>query len=735
MARPRRSISSLGRIAPLLSAVSVGLALWSCGCREKVSPRSRSLLLVTIDTVRADHVGAYGYRAAETPALDRLAHEGIRFDRAESSVPLTLPSHATILSGLTPPHHGLRNNGAGSFPDDRPTLATRLSAAGYSTGAFVGSFVLDHRFGLARGFDVYDDEIERDPNAPGSLEAERPASQVADRALAWLEKAAGDRERPFFAWVHFYDAHAPYSPPEPYASRHKEAPYDGEIAFVDGQIARLVEFLDRRGLARSTVVAVAADHGEALGEHGELTHGLLLYEPTLRVPLLLRGPGIPAGKTVEAPVGLADLAPTLAGMLGKPLDGQEARSGKDASRLDGRDLSAALEKGAEPGETDLYAETEYPRIFGWSGLYALRRGKLKYIAAPHAELYNLAHDPGEAANLLEARARRADLDVRLARFQENVRTPEAPAGRSDETVAKLASLGYIGGNPTAVPSSGGQKPLKDPKEMVRFFRQFELANWALEAGHADEAARTLEPLVSVDPDNSVFRGLLAKTWRRKGDYLHAIALYRQAVAAAPEDPEVRYNLAVTLQEAGRSSEALAVVTEAIRRDPSRPEAHNALGIALSQTGKLAEALAEFDRAAELDPRDAQPQNNRGNVLRQMGRPAEADQAYRRAIELAPRYAEAWNGLGTLEVARARPAVAVPDFRRALELAPQYHEARLNLGIAFETMGDRPAALAAYRDFIRETGHDPGFVAQRAVARQLIARLSAAGQIPREAEGR
>jgi arylsulfatase A-like enzyme/Flp pilus assembly protein TadD len=728
----RRSSSPPGRIAPALFIAAVSIALLTPGCRQKASSRPRNLLLVTIDTVRADHLGAYGYRSAETPALDRLAGEGMCFDRAESAVPLTLPSHATILSGLTPPHHGLRNNGAGRFPEDRSTLATTLSAAGYSTGAFVGSFVLDHRFGLARGFDVYDDEIDRDPNAAGSLEAERPGSQVADRALAWLEKAAGDK-RPFFAWVHFYDAHAPYAPPEPYASRHKDVPYDGEVAFVDAQVARLLELLDRRGLAGSTLVAVAADHGEALGEHGELTHGLLLYEPTLRVPLLLRGPGLPAGKRIEAPVGLADLAPTLAGMLGRRLERVDA--GKAVYRLDGRDLSAALEKGAEPGETDLYAETEYPRIFGWSGLYALRRGKLKYVAAPRAELYDLAHDPGETANLLEARARRADLDVRLARFQENVRTPEAPAGRSDETVAKLASLGYIGGNPTAMPSSGDQKPLKDPKEMVRSFRQFELANWALEAGRADEAAKTLEPLVSADPDNSVFRSLLAKTWRRKGDYPRAIALYRQAVAAAPEDPEVRYNLAVTLQEAGRSTEALAVVTEAIRRDPSRPEAHNALGIALSQTGKLAEALAEFDRAAELDPRDAQPQNNRGNVLRRIGRPAEAEQAYRRAIELAPRYAEAWNGLGTLEVGRDRSAAAVPDFQRALELAPQYHEARLNLGIAFETMGDRPAALAAYRDFIRQAGHDPGFAAQRAVARQLIARLSGAGQAPTEPEGR
>jgi arylsulfatase A-like enzyme/Tfp pilus assembly protein PilF len=726
----------LGRLSSVLIAVlAIRLLPFSCVRHGKGagSSRPKNLLLVTLDTVRADHIGAYGDKSAETPALDRLAKEGLQFERAESAVPLTLPSHATILSGLTPPHHGLRNNAAGRFPTDRETLATRLSAAGFSTGAFVGAFVLDHRFGLDPGFDVYDDEIERDPASTdsGNLEAERPGSAVVDRALAWLEKtAARESGHPFFAWVHLYDAHAPYEPPEPYRSRHQDSPYDGEIASVDAQVGRLLDFLDRQKLAADTLVAVAADHGEALGEHGESTHGVLLYEPTLRVPLLLRAPRtLPAGKVIETPVGLVDLAPTLLGFLGrKPPD-----AGGGAA-TDGRDLSAFLRRGAEPAEADLYAETEYPRLFGWSGLYALRRGKLKYIAAPKAELYDLSHDPSEAANLLEARQRRADLDVRLARLQENARTPEAAGGRSDETVAKLASLGYIGGSPPAA-SAADSKPLRDPKDMIGSFHDFELAHWALLAGQIDEAARTLKPLVADDPSNSVFRGMLAKTYRRQGDYSRSIALYREAVVAAPDDPEARYNLAVTLQEAGRTSEALAAVTEAIRRDPSRPEAHNALGIALSQTGKPAEALAEFDKAAQLDPRDARAQNNRGNVLRQMGRAAEAEEAYRRAVVLAPRYAEAWNGLGALEVARDRPAAAIPDFQRALELAPQYHEARLNLGIAFETMGDRPAALAAYRDFIREAGQEPGFAAQRAVARQLIARLSGVRAAPTGPEGR
>jgi arylsulfatase A-like enzyme/Flp pilus assembly protein TadD len=671
-------------------------------------------------------LGCYGYREAETPNLDRLARDGVRFEQAESAVPLTLPSHATILSALLPMHHGLRNNGSGRFPEDRPTLAVSLSAAGYRTGAFIGSFVLDRRFGLSRGFDVYDDSIERDPDGSEGLEAERPGSAVVDRALAWLEGSSDANRTPFFAWIHLFDAHAPYTPPEPFRSRHAESPYDGEIAFVDAQIGRLLDFLDRHSMANSTIVAVAGDHGESLGEHGELSHGLLLYEATLRVPLLLRAPGlVGAGWTAASPMGLVDLAPTLVGLLqsGSPRAGSSAVPAPAALSGDGRDLSASLRRRSDLPPTEVYSETEYPRIFGWSGLVALRRGRMKYIAAPRSELYDLRSDPGERSNRLAASQRRPDLEARLETLRRNAMVASPIPGTASDTLAKLASLGYIGGKPAEASSPGDARRLKDPKDMVSFFRKFEEANWAVQAGKADAAAKILEPLVSGDPENAVFRGLLAKAYRRQGNLGRSVELYRQAAADAPDDPEPRYNLAVTLQEAGRHTEALAAVTEAIRLDPSRPEAHNALGISLSQSGELKGALAEFDRAAALDTRDARAQNNRGNVLRQLGRLEEAEQSYRRAIEISPRFAEPWNGLGTLEVARDRPAAALPYFEQALTLAPQYHEVRLNLGIAQETLGNSSAALDAYRDFVRAADGDPGFAAQRNVARQLIARLS------------
>jgi tetratricopeptide (TPR) repeat protein len=270
--------------------------------------------------------------------------------------------------------------------------------------------------------------------------------------------------------------------------------------------------------------------------------------------------------------------------------------------------------------------------------------------------------------------------------------------------------------------------------MVVHFRAFEGANWHVQAGRFDAAVAALEPLVSIDPGNSVFRGLLAQAHRGLKNLPRAVRLYREAVAASPADPEARYNLAVTLQEAGRPAEALAAIAEAIRRDPARPEAHNVLGIALLATGKLGEALAEFDRALRLDPRDPSAHNNRGNVLRPLGRLPEAEAAYRRAIALAPTYAEPWNGLGALEVERKRPSTALPFFEKALALAPGYHEARLNRGIALETLGDTRRAVDAYRDFLAAARNDPAFSAQREIARQLIARISRQQPKTRTTEG-
>jgi len=649
--------------------------------------KHRNVLLITLDTFRADRIGPL------TSNLSKLAREGVSFANAGSAVPLTLPAHATILSGALPLHHGLHNNGAGTFPADRETLATSLRRGGYRTGAFVSAFVLDHRFGLNHGFETYDDEIARDPNQTSSYDAERRGAETVDRALAWLRRSDS---RPFFAWVHLYDAHAPYEPPSPLPQT-----YDGEIAYVDAQVGRLLGAIDRT----NTVVVVVGDHGEALGEHGELTHGVLLYEATLHVPLIVVTPDARA-RVVDEPVGAVDLAPTIAALAGGAL-----------TKSDGRDLSAVVTNGKTPEGVELYAETRYPAIFGWSDLAALRRGNLKYIASTKPELYDLSRDPRETRNVLnEERRVYRDLSAKL----ETLRAGAAPAKQfsplDEEARAKLASLGYIA--PSSLTAGGGARP--DPRSMAPLFHTFEEANWASNENRPDDAIGKLRSIVAADPRNPVFRGSLARALRQKGDLAAAITLYQESTAIAPDDPENWYNLAVALQEAGRAKEGGIAIREAIRRDPKRPEAHNALGIAFTAEGDLKSAQEEFAKTIAIDPRDARAYNNLGNVYRATNRLAEAAGAYRQALALSPRYADALNGLGVIDVQRDNPRSALAHFDRALQLAPNFYEVQLNRGIALQLSGDAAAAARQFERLLTDLPRRPEFDAQRKAATQLLA---------------
>ena len=668
-------------------AAALLVILFLCGCRHEEA-RRYNVLLVTLDTFRADRLDA------QTPNLERLASRAVRFENASSPVPLTLPAHASILSATLPLHHGLRNNGAGSFPTDRETLAALFHGAGYRTGAFVSSFVLDHRFGLDRGFDRYDDEVSRDPGNASTYDAERRGGDTVDRAVDWLK---GADSRPSFTWVHLYDAHAPYAPPSPYPQT-----YDGEIAYLDVQVGRLLGAVD----AENTVIVVVGDHGESLGEHGELTHGLLLYEPTLHVPMLLAAPKVKP-RVVHAAVSTIDLAPTLAALAGTPFQ----------SKSDGRDLS----KDGEPAAAEIYAETQYPAIFGWSELAMLRRGNIKYIASPAPELFDLASDPRETRNVLadDRRAYRS-LSAQLDSLRASAVTPNAKSTPLDaEAKAKLASLGYIA--PSSMTQSAG--PRADPKAMAPLFRQFEEATWALNAGRLDDALARFRPIVAGDPRNPVFRASLARSLRQKGDLNAAIVLYQESVALAPSDPEAWYNLAVALQEANRMKESVIAIREAVRLDPRRPEAHNALGITYSEAGDLKSAESEFAKAAEIDPHDARALNNLGNVYRATGRIDEALAAYQRAVALAPQYADALNGLGVIAVQRDDPRGALAYFDRALATAPKFYEAQLNRGIALQLAGDRNGAAQQFRKLLAELPRGAAFETQRQAATQLLAGLS------------
>jgi arylsulfatase A-like enzyme/tetratricopeptide (TPR) repeat protein len=693
-------------VAGAVSLLAV-VALLAAGCgAERERSKRPNVLLVTVDTLRADRVGAYGSISGATPNLDRIAREGMRFEQAISAAPLTLPSHATILTGLLPTRHGVRNNGAGALAPGTATLPEAFAAHGYDTGAFVGAFVLDRRYGLDQGFARYDDEIDRDETMAGALEAERDAATVTGRALDWI----GSSKRPFFAWVHLYDPHAPYVPPEPYRTRFAGSPYDGEIAATDAQIGRILQALEEKGLLDDTIVVVTGDHGEALGEHGELTHGLLLFEPTLRVPLIISAPSANAGRVVREPVSLADLAPTVAALAGIPF-----AAGDGA----GRDLSASVLTGVEPPPAIIYSETKYPEMFGWSSIAALRSASMKLIASSGRRMFDLASDPAETRDV-SAEQRRAfhELDGKLAAMRGG-ETTSAPPAVDAEAMAKLASLGYVGGVPAAPVGAR-----RDPHEMAPLFMRFEKATWAANDGRLDEAIAELESLVRDDPANPVFRGSLGKALRDAGQRERAIGFYQEAVALNPADAEAWYNLAVTLGEAGRRREAADAMAEAIRRGGTQPEAHNTLGVVLAAEGKPDEAIREFERAVELDPRHARALNNLGNVLRDAGRLDEAASAYERAIAADGDYADPLNGLGVLEVQRKRPEAAIERFDRALALAPENLEVRLNRAIACEMAGDRAAAIDGYEEFLRAARGRREYDQQIRIASQLLARLRA-----------
>jgi len=660
------------------------MLLMSC---TRAEPKKLNVLLITLDTFRADRMGAL------TPNLTRLAAEGIRFDQAQSPVPLTLPAHASILSGLLPLHHGLRNNGAGVFPASYETLATVFSANGYRTGAFVGAFVLDRRFGLNRGFDVYDDEIARDPGTDLTLETERRADRVVDRAEAWLRGGDG---RPAFAWVHLWDAHAPYAPPSPYPQT-----YDGEIAFVDAQLGRLLAAVDRT----QTVVIVVGDHGESLGEHGEQTHGLLLYQPTLHIPMVIAWPDAEA-RVVREPVSSVDLAATVASLAGLTMPAG-----------DGRNLAEALRGGGDLPRGDLYAETQYPATFGWSELTAMRRGEWKLIQGHAPELYDLGRNPPETVNALGEQRR---LFRELASALDTLRTTAVASTQDpvdDETKEKLASLGYIAPAPVA---SGGPRP--DPKNMAPLFGELEQALTFIARGDARAAVPVLAELVRRDPANPVFRATLARARRELGSTSDAVELYRQAVALAPRDPDTWYNLGVALSECCDRKEAFAALSESARLDPRRAATHNALGVLLIQGGEPARAEESFRRAVDADPRDARGWNNAGNAMRALGRLPEAEDAYRKAASLAPAYADPFNGLGTILVQQQRAGEAIVLFETAIRLQPDFYEAKLNRGIALQESGDLSRAAEQYRALLAELPAGAAFDGQREAARALFAGL-------------
>lgn len=553
--------------------------------------RDLNVLLITIDTVRADRLGCYGYAGARTPNLDRLAAEGVRFANVYAQVPLTLPSHCSIMTGTYPPDHRVRNNGSYSLGPDLPTLAGLLRAKGYRTAAFVASFTLDSRFGLARGFDLYDDNVQGE-EVLKSFRSERDAGAVLAALAPWLQGNRGER---FFGWAHFYDPHLPYAPPPPFDVEYRGRKYDGEIAYVDHVIGRLLELLKEKGLLDRTLIVVAGDHGEALGEKKEIDHGLFLYDGTLKVPLIVRlGKDLPAGIVVPSRVRLIDIMPTVLDILGMPVP----------PGVRGISLLPQI-RGKKKDDLPSYIETNYPREnYGWSELRGLVDGPWKYILAPTPELYDLAKDPGEEKNV--ASTEPAVLRTEAGKLDELIDRSGARKGAARRTMTaaeaeRLRSLGYLGGGRA---DDAMKKGLPDPKDKIGDYLLIFRGNLLENEGKLPLAFECYRKVLEANPDvpsNYVNLALLDMKMDRAEE---ATRLLEQAKSKFPDSELVLSRLMGLYLKAERWQDALSIGQVLLQNDPSHFDALFLSGSASARLGKWENAADCYRKALAIEPENA-----------------------------------------------------------------------------------------------------------------------------------
>ena len=602
-------------------------------------PAPPDVLLVTIDTLRADRVGVYGGMPATTPNLDRLARRGVTFMDATAHAPLTAPSHASILTGQYPPHHELRDNGGFVLSPRSRTLAEMLRAQGYHTAAFVASYVLNRGTGLNRGFETYGDSF--DTTAPHlSLPGlQRRGPEIARDVVKWLAGA----QRPFFLWMHVYDPHAPYDPPPAFGSRFPGKPYEAEIATSDWAVGEVLRAVEQK--SQSALVIVTADHGESLGEHGEMEHGIFLYDATLRVPLIMSGPMIRAGQRVQQQVRHVDILPTVADWVGAQVP----------PGVDGTSLKPLVE-----GHTDVtlpsYSESLFGQLhFGWSDLHAVRDGRWKFVQAPAAELYDVRADPGERSNLFD---RQSDTAAKMGRIIHDVNEASAkdrPASGTavdSVTAARLKSLGYVSGR-IELGAAAGADPKTEIARYVDYVQQFTRGVDALQAGQQREAERVFERLVRMFPESYEVHQYLGRTRAAGGRHDAALREFETARRLSPGSALVAFDAAKSLAAKRDFAAALALVTEGLTLEPDTFYGYVTKGQVLRAAGQRAEAQTAFEKALILSPGLAIAEYELGALAEGAGDPAAAASHYQRALTSDAGMVEARAALSRVE--RQSPA--------------------------------------------------------------------------------
>jgi arylsulfatase A-like enzyme/Flp pilus assembly protein TadD len=695
-------------LALLLSALCVGawLALRPSAFTLQTTP-DRNVLLVTIDTLRADALSVYGGGAA-TPNLDRLASRGARFSFAHAHAVVTLPSHASILSGQYPYTHGIRDNTGFRFDPSHPTAATLLKAQGFATGAFIGGFPLDRRFGLSTGFDTYDDRLDA-ASAAETGKRERKADAVIRSASEWIETQQGK----WLAWVHLYDPHTTYAPPPEWAARYPSSPYLAEVAWTDHALGALFELVQRQ--SRNTLIIVTADHGEGLGDHGEATHGIFAYEATLRVPLIVAEarPGgggwwraEPAAVVIDSPVRHVDLLPTILDAAGIAVPGG----------LPGASLLGVIANGAGDDRPSYFEAMTAAVARGWAPLRGVMSGREKYIDLPIPEMYDLAADPREATNLAAGNPDRTQVLFNLLKGF-SIAPPSRAAAETPDTLERLRSLGYIGGGTAAVRERYTEAD--DPKRLIELEQMLQRATDAQHEGRLDEAVRLYKDVIARRPDTEDAYRKLALAYWQQGRADDAIAALELALRNGVTQSEVRIKLGQYLAESGRAGRAIDLLEATAGDDP---DALTVLGNAYILAGRGPEAIATFTRLLAIDPANAVAHENIGAAQIGARSYAAAEASLRRAVELDPQRAGAHTALGVVLAQTGRKEAAIEAWKRAIAIDPAELNALFNITVNLSETGRRDEARAYGERFIAGAAASAGAPASMQADVAAIRRL-------------
>ena len=704
--------------------------------RADKAPRL-NILLITLDTTRADHVGCYGYKDIKTPNIDALAKKGCLFEKAFTPVPITFPAHTSMLTGLYPPTHGIRNNATYALSDSIVTLPELLKKRDYTTAAFVSAYVLDRRFGLDQGFDVYDDDLETGVE-PKLSQKERRAETVTGAAIKWLD---GVGKKSFFLWVHYFDPHDAWSPPPPYSETYVKNPYDGEIAYTDQWVGKLLGKLDELKLTENTLIVLAGDHGEGLGEHHEKTHGIFIYDTTIWVPLIFSCPRmLPSARRIPHLVRLIDITPTILEIIAY----------KIPENMQGVSLSPMMLGKAGIKELELYCETFYPKsTHNWSPLKGLRTDQWKFIEAPIKELYRLDQDPGEKKNLFKKEKEKADvMGQRFAKLSKEIETEDTAStalAMDKETQEKLRSLGYVW-----TPTSGEERSkYPDPKEMIDILEYTDKGAAFFANEEYEKAIPLFKKVLKLHPEDTEAYVTLGHIYEVMGEDKKAIEAFEQALRLEPENLRIYIQLGVNYMKAARYEEGLNTFRKALDFNPRCKEAyanmalyhfqkqewaeakdlfqnvleldsgdtqaHNYLSVVYQRLGDYEKAISEAKAVLEKDPDDSVALLNLGSIYQATQRLDEALEVLERAVRIQPDFSRAHYFLGLIYFQRERLLDAIDAFDQAIKYDPGSAESHFNLGFIYTKLNNYQSAI---KEFQAALDINPDF----SQARQMLMRL-------------